>query len=185
MLHLWQHNWIWLRIAVKLDRILTRSVSTCLPGGSTSIGDDGAAHEWRRKMRRLPYMGARDELGGRAITDGSTSLQLTADLCDLNLAARKKRDPEGRAARGGPGKNRRVLRRTGIRLSVGRPDQDTLNNSSPRSSAGSNDRQPPCVFALRVECASTLFPRSKTTVTANLHAVFLIIIYIPDKERGT
>lgn len=72
------------------------------------------------RMRRLPYMGARDKPGSHAITDGSTSLQLTGDPCDLNLAARKKGDPEGRAAEGRPGKKSQGTT-ANRNSSVGRP----------------------------------------------------------------
>lgn len=138
----------------------------------------------KREATTIAVHGARDEPGSRAITDESS--QLTADLCDLNLVARKKGDPT-RAAGGGSGKKSQgttAIERTGIRLSVGRLDQDTLNNSSPRSNAGSDDRQPPCVFALRVECAPTLFPQKRhgAMVKANLHTVFLMIIFWIKKE---
>jgi len=97
--------------------------------------------------------GARDDPGSCAIAGEPTSLQLTADRCDLNLATRKKGEIR-------PGKNRGAPRRSGIRLSVGRPDQDTLNNSSPGSSAGSDDRQASLrVCALASSAAPTLFPR--------------------------
>jgi len=63
------------------------------------------------RMRRLPYMAHETNPGAHAITDESTSSQLTADLCDLNLVVRKKGDPT-RAAGGEPGKNRRAPRRS-------------------------------------------------------------------------
>lgn len=103
------------------------------------------------KIRRTAVQGIRDESESCAINDESTSSQLIADSCDLNLTARKKGEQwlEEKKSQSTTGELESV------RLSVGRPDQDTLNNSSPRSSAGSDDRQPLCVFALRTECPFT------------------------------
>lgn len=54
----------WLCIAVKFNRTLTRSVSTCLHGGST-CDRRRAAHEWRKATRRrLPYMAHEETIPG-------------------------------------------------------------------------------------------------------------------------
>lgn len=90
--------------------------------------------------------GARDDPGSRE------SSQLTGDSCDLNLARSRKKEGSGER----PGKNRGVPPRwssgpESVCLSAPTGDQDTLNNSSPGSNAGSHDRPSPC--------APTLFPR--------------------------
>lgn len=103
--------------------------------------------------------------------DESRSSQLTVvDPCDLNRARRESRRT-GKKSQGSPAN--RSSGGTGIRLSVDRPDQETLNNSSTGSSTGLDDSQQ----RVRRVCAALLHlsydddnndaTRRKATLEAN------------------
>lgn len=135
----------------------------------------------KREATTIAVHGARDEPGSRAITDESS--QLTADLCDLNLVARKKGDPT-RAAGGGPGKNRRAPRRSSEPESVCRSADwiktPWIIHRRDRTQGPTTGSLPACL-----RCASSArlpSKRHEAMVKANLHTVFLMIIFWIKKE---
>lgn len=133
------------------------------------------------KMQRLPYMAHETSPGvvRSPMNRHRRSWQPIPAILIWPLARRES----GWKRAGKKSQSITAIERTGIRLSVGRPDQDTLNNSSPRSNAGSDDGQPPCVFALRVECAPTLFPqRNVKRRWKQIYMLYIFDDYILKKE---